>query len=1057
MISKRWCCCGLVFQVFSVIFLGLALIIPPIIDDAISSQLKSNLGLSQSLYEQNSSGWNQWAVKKQSLEATFWNLTNPDQVLNGTEKPLLQEVGPYVFYNNLENYNFAFPADTDNYHEVEFNHWQYFYFDREKTAAHLDPDKDFITSGNLVLQAVYGSTKDNKLESNIVDLYADLKKHDWKEILYTKKTPSEWMFGYTEDKLFTYPGVQPNLTKDESTALGSFTMYTGEDDPALQFQWRSFHGQESVTVPKSVLTPNQRVPPWAGEEANRIHGTDGNMFAPKLPPGSVVAVWSDQLKRELPLANLNNSTQEVEGITVTNYVIAPETLHNVSLNPDNNVFYMFGPSGVFNQTSAQQGNPLFISQPHFLGADPRFAEAVSGMHPDKEKHQLLLGVEPLTGTTMLGLQRFQVNVLLTPLQVKDEKWFENLKTVTLPICWIQSGGKITPDQAAQFQELMTGEAIKSGVQYGGIVFSVILTVAGCLSLLYSRDKLGHETSGTLQAVRTEHESTFLYYLETTSKFFFVIFLPVLGGMLNRYRGGWCQWFFCGADGDDFTHDAFLRLAFAVPTSVLVGLLVWFNGMKFRLGDVAPEKETVVSPESRNFRKCSCHFWPLLHASVVCLVFCALTFFSLFVGWGTYMDMGRNADSAGKRAGIFDWLLGVSYSTTDYGSRWQRDAAAMSLRGLLQTVPTGLLLRRVGVNALPVMSGVAMGLVYEIGWSSSLYVKGFMHRGTEVAEFLWGYWIWLCLLLAFYAAQPARHTARRTPEEQQEDKHVRLVTYGFVVRAKGPLREGGEEEEQSCCSCSGERAFFVARQLALLTLEVLFVGSLVSYSQVEQEDTRNLHQTLIGLAFCTAALVTSQIVDFVLLCRARRATKAAEPGASEASHGIGKSFDYQAYRDTQGSNDQEDYPGMALPGYPNDSGGRFRACAVCSWSASTVNAFRSFMVLRWLPRIPSGEDEDEPFAQLGAAVDEDSDFDAKHGPPVHPAMVGGRKHREEKKRASLNNQDDEESIVKSGVSVQLYVVPLSAFFFLLLSFCGLLLCVGWSFGVFGLVVSCWAQL
>lgn len=40
------------------------------------------------------------------------------------------------------------------------------------------------------------------------------------------------------------------------------------------------------------------------------------------------------------------------------------------------------------------GTPIIASMPHFYNADPSLAEAVeSGMHPDKESHQIYIDME----------------------------------------------------------------------------------------------------------------------------------------------------------------------------------------------------------------------------------------------------------------------------------------------------------------------------------------------------------------------------------------------------------------------------------------------------------------------------------------------------------------------------------------------------------------------------------------------------------------------------------------------------------------------------------------
>ena len=62
-------------------------------------------------------------------------------------------------------------------------------------------------------------------------------------------------------------------------------------------------------------------------------------------------------------------------------------------------FFANGPDGVLNLTAVYPENlPFFISKPHFLDADPGYRENVSGMHPNRSKHDSFLDIDPLTGT-----------------------------------------------------------------------------------------------------------------------------------------------------------------------------------------------------------------------------------------------------------------------------------------------------------------------------------------------------------------------------------------------------------------------------------------------------------------------------------------------------------------------------------------------------------------------------------------------------------------------------------------------------------------------------------
>ncbi|CAG2169576.1 unnamed protein product [Oppiella nova] len=67
------------------------------------------------------------------------------------------------------------------------------------------------------------------------------------------------------------------------------------------------------------------------------------------------------------------------------------------------------PSGVFGLSVCYFGAPIFISNPHFLKADPYYLTTVSGLKPDSDAHQSFLDIEPQTGTPIeLGL-RVQIN------------------------------------------------------------------------------------------------------------------------------------------------------------------------------------------------------------------------------------------------------------------------------------------------------------------------------------------------------------------------------------------------------------------------------------------------------------------------------------------------------------------------------------------------------------------------------------------------------------------------------------------------------------------------
>ena len=59
------------------------------------------------------------------------------------------------------------------------------------------------------------------------------------------------------------------------------------------------------------------------------------------------------------------------------------------------------------------GAPIFMSQPHFLNADKSLVDAVTGMAPDKARHDTYLNIDPITGFISDAAKRFQINIYTT--------------------------------------------------------------------------------------------------------------------------------------------------------------------------------------------------------------------------------------------------------------------------------------------------------------------------------------------------------------------------------------------------------------------------------------------------------------------------------------------------------------------------------------------------------------------------------------------------------------------------------------------------------------------
>lgn len=54
------------------------------------------------------------------------------------------------------------------------------------------------------------------------------------------------------------------------------------------------------------------------------------------------------------------------------------------------------PAGAFSLEKCQKGAPIFISQAHFMHADPYYRNSIEGMNPDPSKHTSFMALEPVS-------------------------------------------------------------------------------------------------------------------------------------------------------------------------------------------------------------------------------------------------------------------------------------------------------------------------------------------------------------------------------------------------------------------------------------------------------------------------------------------------------------------------------------------------------------------------------------------------------------------------------------------------------------------------------------
>lgn len=133
-----------------------------------------------------------------------------------------------------------------------------------------------------------------------------------------------------------------------------------------------------------------------------------------------------------------------KGIPTYLFTAPDSVLAGRKTNPDNECFCIEDDEdlaeqrcvdGIFDLSGCQNGVPIIVTLPHFLGADKKVTEQIeSGLKPDPEKHRPELHIEPQMGLVIHGDSRLQMAIRVTPND--NMNGFDKLKgEMYIPIFW----------------------------------------------------------------------------------------------------------------------------------------------------------------------------------------------------------------------------------------------------------------------------------------------------------------------------------------------------------------------------------------------------------------------------------------------------------------------------------------------------------------------------------------------------------------------------------------------------------------------------------------------
>ncbi|CAG7718930.1 unnamed protein product [Allacma fusca] len=389
--------------------------------------------------------WNPSRVQPGEVFVTVYlfNVTNPVDTIGGG-KPILAEVGPYVYREHRERFDIS----STLMNTVKFRERKTYEFVPELSQG---SENDVLNFVNIPMVSAIPNLF--RVPFVGIGMIAQILKAGEKLV---KENIRLGDILYEGVSVQVYIDILKALKQDippemEGGKFGVFRVKNGTDEGMLEVQANPDYLNEvgDVVSWKNLTKLNF----WNSDKCNSLKGrTDGTVFPPGITKSSVLEFFNPEACRSLSL--VYERDQEVHGVLGYRFKFPDSMLEDPEKNYDNICYcteydeldedYSVCPKrGVMDLSPCREDAPVFSSFPHFLDADPLYLEGVEGMNPDREKHESYIVIEPKTGTVLRSSFKFQLNI-----QTDSLKKIQALKEIPgymFPVLWLEYAFTLSPE------------------------------------------------------------------------------------------------------------------------------------------------------------------------------------------------------------------------------------------------------------------------------------------------------------------------------------------------------------------------------------------------------------------------------------------------------------------------------------------------------------------------------------------------------------------------------------------------------------------------------------
>ncbi|CAG9857529.1 unnamed protein product [Phyllotreta striolata] len=356
----------------------------------------------------------------------IFNVTNPERFLQLGEKPKLQEIGPFVYREEMEKVNVQFHDNGT----VSFQHKKILQFVPELSVNKHQK----IVVPNIPLLTL--STQSNNLGFFVQKAISVMLSMSTFQP-FISLTADELVFGY-DDKLvnlahqfypkYKRPGEKMGLLINRNGTLPEVhNIFTGETGMHEFGYLNHLNGADTL-------------PYWSEPPCNNLRSSEGSFFPPRFYTGSdIVYLYDKDICRIFPMKYRRGVSKH--GISADLYTPTEDIFETVDKNPDNKCYCPGNeyctPKGLQNISPCQFDAPVYLSFPHFLDADPALSEPFEGLKADREKHESYFKIQSKLGVPLEGQIRVQLNLKVD--QAPYVTVVKNFPSIIFPIMWIEEG------------------------------------------------------------------------------------------------------------------------------------------------------------------------------------------------------------------------------------------------------------------------------------------------------------------------------------------------------------------------------------------------------------------------------------------------------------------------------------------------------------------------------------------------------------------------------------------------------------------------------------------